>query len=312
MKAAIGALVVLWFSLALPAQAAPEDCPAADTEALEWLERMSRSHQQLSYRGVVTLQRGDDLQVLRVVHNVRDGRTEERLTRLTGQDARVTRAHPQDCLHPGHTLLRTTDGARSSVCGLARHYRFQLEDGERIAGRATVRVRALPRDMYRYAHTFELDRDTGLLLRSLILGRDDRVLEQVQFAELSIGDALDNSAAAAVEHRADHPHPDESPSAETVGLPWQVAWLPEGFTRTDSAAATHPRRTFTDGLVVFSVFLEPLREGIRPGEGLVREGSTASYTRGLVLAERPVLVTVIGEVPVNTARMVADGVRLEP
>jgi len=44
----------------------------------------------------------------------------------------------------------------------------------------------------------------------------------------------------------------------------------------------------------------------------VREGSTASYTRGLVLAERPVLVTVIGEVPVNTARMVADGVRLEP
>lgn len=312
VKAAIGALAVLWFSLAAPAHSAPADCPAADTEALGWLERMSRSHQELSYRGVVTLQRGDDLQVLRVVHNVRDGRTEEHLTRLTGQDARVTRAHPQDCLHPGHTLLRTTDGTEVNICHLARHYRFQVEDGERVAGRSTVRVSALPRDMYRYAHIFELDRDTGLLLRSLILARDERVLERVQFAELSIGDAPDTGGAAAVEHRADHPHPDQDPPAETVGLPWQPGWLPEGFTRTDSAAATHPRRTFTDGLVVFSVFLEPLREGIRPGEGLVREGSTASYTRGLVLAERPVLVTVIGEVPVNTARMVADGVRLEP
>ena len=38
------------------------------------------------------------------------------------------------------------------------------------------------------------------------------------------------------------------------------------------------------------------------------QGSTTSYTRGMRLGNQPVLITVIGEVPVNTARMVADSV----
>ncbi len=40
----------------------------------------------------------------------------------------------------------------------------------------------------------------------------------------------------------------------------------------------------------------------------MRSGGTTSYTRGMKLSGQPVLVTVIGEVPVNTARMVADSV----
>ena len=48
---------------------------------------------------------------------------------------------------------------------------------------------------------------------------------------------------------------------------------------------------------------------MRPGEGVVQRGSTLSYTRGMRLGGSPVLVTVVGEVPVNTARMVADSLR---
>ena len=56
------------------------------------------------------------------------------------------------------------------------------------------------------------------------------------------------------------------------------------------------------------MFLEELDRELRPGEGVVRKGSTTSYTRGMRVGVQPVLVTVIGEVPVNTARMVADSV----
>jgi sigma-E factor negative regulatory protein RseB len=56
------------------------------------------------------------------------------------------------------------------------------------------------------------------------------------------------------------------------------------------------------------VFLEILPRNIQPGEGVVRQGGTTSYTRGLVLGDSPVLVTVIGEIPLNTARMVADSI----
>lgn len=312
MRLATAALsLLITCSVGAADNAAPE-CSGADAEALQWLEKMSRSHQELPYHGVVTFQRGDDLQFLQVSRAVHDGHSDERLTRLTGQGARITRLdHPQDCLHPGHNLLRPASDAEGGVCGLARHYRFQLDQGERIAGRGTVRLRVQPRDMYRYGHILELDRETGLLLRSLTLGRDERVLERMQFAELTLGKPDESSVSIELEHNARHPAVDQ-PEQTTVGLPWQVNWLPEGFTRTDAADAVHPRRTYTDGLAVFSVFLEPLGTAIKPGEGLVREGSTASYTRGMVLAEQPVLVTVIGEVPVNTARMVADAVRLEP
>lgn len=315
MKSAFALLLCLFClpGFAVSGQAAPPACPGANPDALAWLERMSLSHEQLSYQGVVTFQRGDDLQSMRVARSVRDGQSREYLTRLTGQDARITRAgHPQDCLHPGHSLLRPATGGEAGVCGLARFYRFEVQEGERIAGRNTVRLTAHPRDMYRYAHTFELDLETGLLLRTQTLGSDDRVLERVQFAELRLGEPGDASQAPAVEHAAGHSHPEQETGQRDAGLPWQVSWLPDGFTGTDAAGARHPRRTFTDGLAVFSVFIEPLRDGFSPGEGLVREGSTASYTRGMLLAERPVLVTVIGEVPVNTARMVADSVRLEP
>jgi sigma-E factor negative regulatory protein RseB len=77
-------------------------------------------------------------------------------------------------------------------------------------------------------------------------------------------------------------------------------------------SAASERRTYTDGLAVFSVFLEVLSEDIRPGEGVVRTGGTTSYTRGMHMSGRPVLVTVIGEVPLNTARMVADSIREAP
>ena len=54
--------------------------------------------------------------------------------------------------------------------------------------------------------------------------------------------------------------------------------------------------------------MEELENEIRPREGLVKKGGTTTYTRGLRLEDQPVLVTVIGEVPVNTARMVADSI----
>ena len=84
--------------------------------------------------------------------------------------------------------------------------------------------------------------------------------------------------------------------------------MPRGFTATDRPAPGGARRTYTDGLAVFSVFLEHLGREIRSGEGVARNGATTSYTRGMHFAGGPVLVTVIGEVPVNTARMVADSV----
>jgi len=283
-------------------------CPVADVEALAWLDKMSRSLQQVSYHGVVTFQRGDELQAMEISHFVEDGLTTDKLTELTGQGAEVVRFnHPLNCIHPGYQILQLGARALGGHCGVADYYRLKVADGELVAGRQAVQLRIEPRDMYRYGYIMELDSETGLLLKSQTLGRGDKILEKFQFAKLAYTPGPEVEEGARLVHRAHHPKgEDHSPAADGPGLAWSVRWVPQGFTTTDLPGLTSERRTYTDGLAVFSVFLESLSEDIRPGEGVVRNGGTTSYTRGMHLAGRPVLVTVIGEVPLNTARMVAD------
>ncbi len=298
-------------ALMLPSLALASACPQADREAIHWLDKMSRSANEVSYHGVVTYQRGgEDMQVVQVAHSVGQGTTSEQLTQLTGQGAQVVReGHPLDCIHPGHKLLLLGEEFQQGRCGIAEHYRFRVTDGERIAGRKAVRILIEPRDMYRHGYIMELDRATGLLLKTMTLGRGERVLEKFQFADLSFEEKPSGSPDIDVIHHAGHPAPGAANAGRSVSRPWDVGWLPGGFTPTDSQAPEAGRRTFTDGLAVFSVFLEELEREIKAGEGVARTGSTISYTRGRRLVESPVLVTVVGEVPVNTARMVADSVR---
>ena len=302
-------LALLSAALALPVGASAAPCPGADAAALSWLDKMSRSLYQVSYHGVVTLQRGDDMQVMQVSHAVHDESSSARLTQLTGQGAQVERRdHPLHCVHPGHKLLQIGGELRAGDCGIANYYRFSVAEGERVAGRKAVRILIQPRDMYRYGYVMELDRETGLLLKTQTVGRGDKVLEKFQFASLSYEPEQSSAAQVDVVHQAQHPQPEALMSPATAAAGWDVRWLPHGFTATDFAAYGSARRTYTDGLAVFSVFLEELGSEIRPGEGVVRSGGTTSYTRGLDLTGQPVLITVIGEVPINTARMVADSV----
>jgi sigma-E factor negative regulatory protein RseB len=156
-----------------------------------------------------------------------------------------------------------------------------------------------------------LDQETGLLLKSQTVHHGQKTLETMQFAHVSYSDEIPATGSSQVVHSALHNEPDATASDTSVARPWIVGWLPRGFAPTDATLGNNRRRTYTDGLAVFSVFLEDLSAELVPGEGLVRQGGTTTYTRGRKLAGQPVLVTVIGEVPVNTARMVADSVRWE-
>ena len=296
-------------SVATAATSYAAGCRDEDKAALAWLDKMSRSLNEVSYHGVVTLQRGGDLQVMQVSHAVSGDSSSEQLTKLTGQGARVKRHdHPLHCVHPGHRLLQVGATMKSGDCGIAEHYRFRIGQGERIAGRNAVRILIVPRDMYRFGYVMDLDRETGLLLKTLMVGPGENVLESFQFASLAYGEQPVGAEEVNVVHRAQHP----VPATEIESTPgWAVRWVPSGFISTDSPQRGSGRRTYTDGLAVFSVFMEELGREIRPGEGVVRNGGTISYTRGMDLSGQPVLVTVIGEVPVNTARMVADSVGRE-
>ncbi len=299
--------------LAISVRAYAGECPQTDLAALEWLDKMSRSSNEVNYSGVVTFQRGDNMQVMQIAHSVVQGTSSESLTQLTGQGAQVVRIdHPLHCVHPGHRLLRLGDDLHSGDCGISAHYRFSVSDGERIAGRNAVRIKIDSRDMYRYGYVIELDRETGLLLKTQTLGPGRKILERFQFAKLSYAPGNSVVPEGEIVHMAEHPAETNEIASALSSNRWNIHWLPGGFTETDTPKDGTSRQTFTDGLAVFSVFLEELPKEIRPGEGVVHRGGTTSYSRGMSLSGQAVLVTVIGEVPINTARMVADSIRWMP
>jgi sigma-E factor negative regulatory protein RseB len=302
--------LVIAVLLVVSASANAEVCEGADKVVLAWLDKMSRSLHQNNYHGVATLQRKGDMQVVQISHLVDEGKSSEQLTELNGQGAQVDRlAHPLECIHPGHQLLRIGSDIRAGNCGLAESYRFNLGATERVAGRSAVQIRIQPRDMYRYGYTLALDEETGLLLKAETLDHSGMTLEKFQYANVSFDTSAPGSAPAETVHNARHPHPDYPSLDANVSKAWKLNWLPAGFMATDTVRGKGGRRSYTDGLAVFSVFLEEFEREVRPGEGVVRNGGTLSYTRGMRLSGQPVLVMVIGEVPVNTARMVADSVR---
>lgn len=287
---------------------AQEQCPAIDPEVHRLLEAMSSKASHGDYNGVVTLQRGSEMQVMELNHRIVDGQSTQVLSSLTGQDGQVLRSGlDTTATQPGHTLLSSAGAVTGGVCGLASSYRFRLGDGDRIAGRDAVRLRVEPTDMYRYGYVFELDRDTALMLKATTVTTDERVLEQFQFASLSMT-SVDPEPAALTYRTQTLASRADAPAAQGPG--WEPTWVPDGFLPTDAEALGAPRKSFTDGLACFSVFVEPLRADIKPGEGVERLGSTVAYTRGVMLRQQPVLITVLGEIPTNTARMVADSVRL--
>ncbi len=296
----------------VPALARSSECPSTDPRALAWLDKMSRALSEVDYQGVVTYERGDDTQVMNISHSVSGGQEEEHMSLLVGKGGDVMRkAHPLECVHPGHQLLRL-DASSTDDCGISRFYRIDVVGQERVAGRPSIQLTIAPRDMFRYGYRLALDSETGLLMKMQILGKGGVPLERFQFASVSVGSpstdqelTLNDEAAA---HHAKHP---VMHAAKQVA-PWHVHWLPAGFTLAADADPRGHSQTYTDGLAVFSIFLEQPDRPLPPGEGMVRKGGTTTYTRGIKRADGVVLATLIGEVPLNTARMVVDSIRWSP
>ena len=191
---------------------------------------------------------------------------------------------------------------------MSAHYRLQMAGSRRVAGRDAVVMNVLPRDIYRYGYQMALDRETGLLLKTQTVSQDGQVLERFQFADVEIGDVDVDGTRVEVLHETAHPHGAVGAAGPANTPGWTVSWLPDGFMLTGSAPDSGNNKTFTDGLASFTVFVEPITHLHQPGAGQARQGGTTAYTRGLAIAGKPALVTVLGEVPLNTARRVVESV----
>ena len=189
-------------------------------------------------------------------------------------------------------------GQYLAPCEMAEHYAVTIALGPKVAGKATRILQLRPKDTLRLGYRLALDEESGVILRSDTISEKGELLERHEFASVTI-----KSTASA---RATTATPLEGPRYV------KVPGLPSGY-RASLARGFEERALFvSDGIAAATVIFEPLPSNVKSGEGAVRRGATLTYTRGSVVAGNNILVTVIGEVPLAAARVIADAVKLTP
>ena len=188
-------------------------------------------------------------------------------------------------------------GPAVTACELSAVYSLHLEPGPKVAGRPTSALNLRPRDGLRLGYRLALDDVSGLILKSESFSEDGKLLERHEYASITVTPKEDagteESATALMQH------------LDIVGLPFGYkASLAQGF---------EEKALFvSDGIAAATVVFEPIPDDLSPGEGAVRHGATLTYSRGSVASGTRILVTVIGEVPLAAARLIAEAVRVAP
>jgi sigma-E factor negative regulatory protein RseB len=311
--------------------------PATADDAAAWLLQVSDAARQANYQGVVVYRDGQRMEVMRLVHRQHQGRVQERLTSLTGK--------PRDILREGDTVacLVGDEPVQSSgpqslfpvlsqelLTEAATHYEYRDLGHARVAGRSCRGVMMSPRDEFRYGYEICGDSETGVPLRVTLVDRLGRTVEQLMFTEVTFPARIADAAFA--------PPPGVTPvmvaaasvtpalaapveSAASAPEAWRLVTLPPGFRVVRRERSPSPdgqgvveHVLLSDGLSAVSVF------GARPTapdkafSGLSNMGAMNAYGRSVGGYH----ITVIGEVPLSTVRMIGDGLatsteaRVEP
>ncbi len=302
------------------------------SDAVDLLERMSVSAKRLSFQGEFVYQQGAQLQTLSVIHQAEDqtASERERIFYLDGAPREVIRSGNElffSSYNEGVTKFQ--HGSLMPVLskfqsGVSEHfYDLKIAGVDRVAGREAVLLLVLPKDRFRYGYQLWLDRESSLLLKSVLVDDQGKIIERLQFTSLNIGN-LSNDDLALLDHKPSNV--DETirlRSNPAIGLSdkpgapskWQTGWLPAGFVLENSSIRPSPMSQhdvdaliFSDGIANFSVFVE---------QDDTRVLSQASEQIGALSAVSKIYregnqyfhVTVVGDIPLGTAERVAVSVR---
>ena len=301
--------------------------------AAQWLKKMVVAVKNLNYQGRSIFHNGSRMMSLKIIHGMIDGEPWDRVVHLSGEPAEILRKGGKiSCLHPESTVeLRAGDNGLSSTDipllnafnddQLVVPDRYQLRMGSqgRVAGRLVQLINVIPVDRARYGYQLGVDLETGLLLKTVMLNRNGKALEVFEFVDITIGGELSKADFAPgkgvkwIETSPSESEPVALKLADPVAeLGWAVKWLPQGFDLTENTVRQIDgvdvnAQVYSDGLAAFTIFMERLDQ-VENIEGSKQRGATVALSRRLAKPNDHYLVTVVGEVPMETAMQVAASV----
>ena len=284
-----------------------------------WLKKMDRALSEENYEGTFTYSRNAQFNTVEVVHRYRQGQELSRLFYLNGEQKEILTINGEStCQHVDseHVLFDHevtpkpfSKAFSRSLASSPQFYRFKMLGRERFVGRPTVVIGVSPTYNDRVGYKLWLDEATGLLLQSHLVHRG-RPLEVFRFARVTIGEEIADAKLVSSMDGNIVTHPLEQPTLEVAkeerfAKPaWKASWLPSGFQQVIRPA--RDRVSYSDGVAAISIIVE--RAAISAAGEIVvaRQGGTVLISRRLKRSNKQ--VTVVGEVPVETAKKIAESV----
>lgn len=292
----------------------------AASDASQWLQRIQQAAADRTYQGTMMTSAGGLVSSSRVVHICNGRERYERIEVLDGQvrrqyrhngavltlwpQTRVAVLEQQDPVADFPSL--PANGARA-----LESYELRSIGMDRIAGYEAEVLMLKPRDGHRYAQRLWAERDSGLLLRTDVLGPRGEVLESSAFTDLSIGGkpAVESVLGPMKKLEGYRVIKPQSQRTQLEAEGWSLARSVPGFQLVncvkrpldavaDGNAAEQVLQTvFSDGLTHVSVFIERFDAQRHRAMRTVLGATNTSMSR-----VGDWWITVVGDVPMATVQ----------
>ncbi|WP_269901542.1 MucB/RseB C-terminal domain-containing protein [Paenalcaligenes faecalis] len=314
-------------SLSLVGYSGVSYAESSSTPLTEMLQQVQQAARQLDYSGVLSYSSDAGVQSMRLVHVV-DGKGEhERLEILDGLAREFIRMNDvTQCLIPEQKIViqeKTRDDRfpaflTGDVTHLDKYYAFEQGPTQRVGGRQCQQYTLMPRDSWRYGYDLCVDVDQHLLLKlqTLSLQPEIKVLNQVAFANVAIGQNVEVDALKTSwkynDWKVIAAHMEQTDlAAQGWRIPYPVGFNSvteiTRFIRTERQVA---QLVLSDGLASISIFIEPVdsfsqRLKADPGS---KKGSIHLYRKRI----GDFWLTATGEVPLETLHYLGNNTEFVP
>jgi sigma-E factor negative regulatory protein RseB len=287
------------------------------------LAEMASAMRNLDYQGSFIYQHSGRIDTLRVFHSGAP-RERERLISLNGPRSEVIRNGTTiTCVQPDNSAILYSSASGRGLLplvpdtadeSLKEFYRISVSGTDRVAGYSADIVDILPRDAYRYGYRLWIERETRLLLKSVVIDSKRKPLEQIMFVSLEIGTPPNDTDLVP---RQSNLLSTTAARADEIelrgGAAWEVARPPPGFTfrsarRSREAIEGAQHLIYSDGLASVSIYVEPRAESSSEMTTLAGRGTMNIYT----YSDNDWQFTVLGDVPVATVTAIAQQLVRKP
>ena len=302
---------------------------AAENSLQQLLGKMNQTLKSGSYEGTFVFMQNGMVETMSIVHGYSaDTGVREKLVSLTGDAREVIR--DQDvltCIWPRDKLVVVETASAShglpstlptDLNELAFHYTLTEVDQARIAGHECVIVRFEPLDELRYGHELCIESESGMVLESKMFDAMGNAIENMMFTSFRMRESVPERLFEPSVHLNDYTWKTAGVELDGEMIPdqaWKLDELPPGFslqsvTRRLMSASNNPvqHMVVTDGMASVSVFISKVDDPSLIYQGAHKKGVINAYARDLNQHQ----ITVVGEVPEGTVKMIGSSITYAP